>query len=396
MSASGTALAARQVPAHEVARMVRQLCGLQGTDQDVFSRPDVVRLMCEKTLYTVLCIDARESALPFHATELEMHKDAITELVFIKYATRLCLDFGIDFEPTRDMYSPQPDPKRVQYILTKIVSFLKFRDVEVLAGQEKFKPYLEPFNGLIETLDQLRAKNESNEDVMHRAYEKRARVESSVDMLRQQVATIEQTMAPKLQTHESLRQRNEELTHAVEAARAQLDETHAALQQATAACDECRTVLSEPPSVINEAIAALRHTIAANKAELTDLDAKARALGLRRACLLRIEKSLGKSMAHLQVLEELRAKYKQAKKETKNKEAVCAAEKDKEEKARKRLKVCHSHILGVFVLLSPFFCCCSLCVVFSISKVSRCTMLRSVRQTWKRCVPRRNSSLRMI
>ena len=67
----------------KVASAVRNLLGLD-PKEDVFSNPDIVRLVCEKTCTVVLGVSPYEIH-PDNDVESQYYEKSIAELGFIKY-----------------------------------------------------------------------------------------------------------------------------------------------------------------------------------------------------------------------------------------------------------------------------------------------------------------------
>jgi chromosome segregation ATPase len=323
----------------ELGKFVRMLCKIEGSDQEIFGRGDVVRLVCVQTLRICLNVDVNELQ-PGYGTAAahEQHRDALQELAFVKYATRMCLDCGIEyFEPVRDLYAHNPDPRRVQHILARIVNFLNFREREVGSYVAKWGEQMQRYTGLMERMERLKPENDAGESSLHLACERRAQTEARVEHMQHGLARAEADLQPRMAAHRGLEARFGELRAALAACDAQLGDVRQRACVAAAECGALRALAAEPPEVLREAVSALRRAIDAQRAELAELDTAAHALGARRACLLKLDAALDKCTALLRAMEDARARYKQLKKTSKERAAEHAALADAADKAERRV-----------------------------------------------------------
>ena len=323
---------------HEVAQVVRQMCQINISDAEVTTRPDIVRRLCEQTVGVVQCVDVRDMV---QSPELEPYKEAMTELVLIKYATQMFEDFGIDFEPARDMYSTQPDPRRTLHVLTKITGILRFRD-QVLK-EKKFIQYIEPLQNLMANLDESRAKNDELELVHSQEEESCKMAKAAVEVQQGQLEAMQQDYDAREQTRNGLEQRNRELEREIEAAKAELHRHEEASAQARQEVERCRAILDEPPQELQRAIEDLERAIDGDKREIATLDERSRALTTRKVALASLKQSLSARMTELGKISEQRKAYKSAKQATKQSTAKLEQLRKLEANHQRQLKVCRVH-----------------------------------------------------
>eukprot|EP00727_Mastigamoeba_balamuthi_P000085 m51a1_g10073 hypothetical protein (456) ;mRNA; r:26347-28743 len=308
----------------DLARHIRVLLGEPGTGggqkaEDVGARAEVVRQVCEKTLQVVMNIDFSHFEPPFEATSYELHRDAIPELAFIKYAMKLCHYCGQDdFEPLRDMIV-QGDKSRTNAILMRLASLLKYREHESHKLTVQWGDKLDYFERSLVAVDTLRQEIDVMSDQLTGLQAEAEAERSATAQLKAQHATLEERVQAKILQKDQDEAKHNDIMEAFNQAQAKIKDDEFAEYALDQECQQLKEQLTEPPEQMRLRLAELRQRIEAERAAGDACSQRCHMLSARIEVIDKLEKLFGKHAELYGRIERDMAKCKEINKGNKHK-----------------------------------------------------------------------------